>query len=80
VLAVDEAESAASVRGYLRSLTGTSLLTVLLDGDRAVAERYALAGMPVSVMVDAGGTVRAVHVGELSSGDLRQALTAIGAA
>ena len=80
VLAVDEAEDAASVRSYLRSLTGTSSLTVLLDGDRAVAERYALAGMPVSVMVDAGGTVRAVHVGELSSGDLRQALTAIGAA
>ena len=80
VLAVDEAEDAASVRSYLRSLTGTSSLTVLLDGDRAVAGRYALAGMPVSVMVDAGGTVRAVHVGELSSGDLRQALTAIGAA
>jgi len=80
VLAVDEAEDAASVRSYLRSLTGTSSLTVLLDGDRAVAERYALAGMPVSVMVDPGGTVRAVHVGELSSGDLRQALTAIGAA
>src|SRR5205807_4652261 len=41
VLAVDEAEDAASVRSYLRSLTGTSSLTVLLDGDRAVAERYA---------------------------------------
>src|SRR5713101_33577 len=34
---------------------------------RSAGAAYAVGGLPVSVAIDAGGTVRAVHVGELDA-------------
>ena len=38
-------------------------LTVALDGDATVADRYKVSGIPQTVLVDAQGVVQAVHVG-----------------
>jgi hypothetical protein len=52
---------------------------VLLDAERSAGAAYAVGGLPVSVAVDAGGTVRAVHVGELDAAALDQLLVQSGA-
>jgi len=77
VLAVDEGEGASDVRSFLHDVLGASQpLLVLLDGDQSAGDRYAVTGLPVSVFIDAGGAVRAVHVGQLSTDDLRAGLVA----
>jgi cytochrome oxidase Cu insertion factor (SCO1/SenC/PrrC family) len=78
VLALDQGEDAATVRGFVAGLPGTAAL-VLLDGDRTGGAAYAVGGLPVSVAVDAGGTVRAVHVGELDATSLDLLLRQAGA-
>jgi len=81
VLAVDEGESAAQVRDYLRSVLGgdASLLTALLDADHSVGATYAVQGLPVTVFVGADGIVQSVRVGEFRADDLSSGLAAIGA-
>ncbi len=81
VLAVDEGESSGQVRDYLRSVLGADapLFTTLLDSDRSIGARYAVAGMPTTVFVGGDGIVQRVVVGQLGSGDLADGLRAIGA-
>jgi hypothetical protein len=52
---------------------------VLLDADNQVGDNYAVAGLPVSVFIDPGGIVRALHIGELDAPTLTAELHAIGA-
>jgi cytochrome oxidase Cu insertion factor (SCO1/SenC/PrrC family)/thiol-disulfide isomerase/thioredoxin len=78
VLALDQGEDRATARAFLTGMPGTAGL-VLLDSGRAVGAQYAVAGLPVTVAVDAGGTVRAVHVGELTQAALDGLLRASGA-
>jgi cytochrome oxidase Cu insertion factor (SCO1/SenC/PrrC family) len=78
VLAIDQGDDAAGVRGFVGGIPGAAAL-VLLDGERSAGAAYAVGGLPVSVAVDAGGTVRAVHVGELDAGALARMLAASGA-
>ncbi|HEY8754775.1 MAG TPA: redoxin domain-containing protein [Candidatus Dormibacteraeota bacterium] len=80
ILAVDEGESAASIRPFLQQVLGRDVaITALLDTDNQVGNTYAVAGLPVSVFIDAGGIVRAVHIGELDAPTLNDELHAIGA-
>jgi thiol-disulfide isomerase/thioredoxin len=78
VLALDQGEDAASVRSFVAAMPGAAGM-VLLDGERSAGAAYAVGGLPVSVAVDAGGTVRAVHVGELDAAALDQLLVQSGA-
>jgi hypothetical protein len=55
------------------------VITVLLDADNQLGNSYAVAGLPVSVFIDPGGMVRAVHIGELDAPTLADELHAIGA-
>ena len=80
VLAVDEGEDADTVRGFLHDVLGDHRsLTVVLDTGTDVGGEYAVGGLPVSVFVDAGGTVRLVAVGQLDDDRLAQGLAAIHA-
>jgi cytochrome oxidase Cu insertion factor (SCO1/SenC/PrrC family)/thiol-disulfide isomerase/thioredoxin len=79
ILALDEGEDAATVRDFLGGMPGTAPLA-LLDTERSAGAAYAVGGLPVSIAVDAGGTVRAVHVGELTPAELDRLVAASGAA
>ncbi len=75
VLAIDEGEAASDVAAFLRGIPGApGTMRVLLDPDRAAGRNYQVLGLPVTVFVDAGGTVRAVHIGEIDAADLEDAL------
>ena len=78
VLALDQGEDAATVRGFVAGLPGAAAI-VLLDSARSVGAEYAVGGLPVSVAIDAGGAVRAVHVGELDAAALDLMLKRAGA-
>ena len=78
VLALDQGDDAKSVRDFVAAIPAAGPL-VLLDPDRSTGGEYAVAGLPVSVAVDAGGTVREVHVGELDAAALSRMLALIGA-
>jgi cytochrome oxidase Cu insertion factor (SCO1/SenC/PrrC family) len=78
VLALDQGEDAATVRTYAEALPGVTSLAVL-DPERGAGAAYAVGGLPVSVAIDAGGTVRAVHVGELDAAGVTTLLAAAGA-
>jgi len=80
VLGVDQGESAETIRPFLTKVLGRDVaITTLRDPDHQVADRYAVPGLPVSVFIDPGGTVRAVHVGELDAPTLASELHSIGA-
>lgn len=81
VLAVDEGESSGQVRDYLHSVLGAdaSLLTTVLDPDKAAGARYGVGGMPSTVFVGADGVVQSVRTGELHGDDLTTALARTGA-
>lgn len=75
---VDGAKAARAVTTVTRRLEVG--YPVLLDGDGAVSEAYGVDVIPFLVLLDAGGTVRAVHRG--GAADLAVALdleTAVGA-
>jgi cytochrome oxidase Cu insertion factor (SCO1/SenC/PrrC family) len=80
ILAVDEGEGAGTIQPFLKQVLGTDVaITALLDSDNQVGDSYAVAGLPVSVFIDPGGIVRAVHIGELDAPTLADELHAIGA-
>lgn len=78
VLALDQGEDAATVRSFAADVAGVTALAVL-DPDRHAGATYAVGGLPVSVAIDAGGTVRAVHVGEVDAAALGRLLALIDA-
>ncbi len=80
ILAIDEGESAGTVQPFLKQVLGAdAAVTALLDTDNQVGNNYAVAGLPVSVFIDPGGVVRALHIGELDAPTLTAELHAIGA-
>jgi thiol-disulfide isomerase/thioredoxin len=78
VLALDQGDDATAVRSFVATMPGAAHL-VLLDADRSAGAAYAVGGLPVSVAIDAGGTLRAVHVGELDARALDDLLAQSGA-
>ena len=80
VLAVNEGESGAQVRDYMRAVLGgdASRFTALLDGDKSVGAHYLAAELPVTVFVGADGIVQTVRVGQLHDDDLTTGLAALG--
>ncbi|HEY4688430.1 MAG TPA: TlpA disulfide reductase family protein [Anaerolineae bacterium] len=49
----------------------------LLDENGEVASAYSLIGLPTSVFIDAGGIVRAVHIGPITAEDIEKYLADI---
>lgn len=79
VLAVDEGDGLGTIRQFLQQVLGSDVaLTPLLDANNQLGSSYAVAGLPVSVFIDPGGIVRAVHIGELDAPTLTDELHAIG--
>lgn len=77
VLAVDE-EDGSGAATFLHTVLGSAIpLTVVVDPQGSVAADYHVVGLPVTVFVDVGGTVRGVHVGELDEASLQAGLAAI---
>jgi peroxiredoxin len=69
VLAVNVDEPADSVQAFLTEF-GATELTVLLDSDLTAYDAYGVNRLPITFVVDPGGTVRYAHVGELTLDDL----------
>jgi thiol-disulfide isomerase/thioredoxin len=61
VCAVNQQEDADTIREFLAD--EKLKLTVSLDSDGKVGEAYGVRGIPMTVVIDPLGTVRAVHTG-----------------
>ena len=64
VLAVDVREEEGDVRRFLQDIPVP--FPVLLDGDGAIYNRYAVVALPTSFFVDEDGVIRAVVVGNMN--------------
>lgn len=74
VLGLDQQESAFAVRDFTRQF-GVTYPVAIDDGPAAVA--FQVRTIPLSVFVDAGGTVRAIHIGQMQPTDMDAALRSI---
>jgi peroxiredoxin len=64
VVGVDQQESPDAVRSFAAEFDATYPL--LLDSSGSVSRRYRVPGLPVTLVVDRQGIVRAQHVGQVS--------------
>lgn len=65
VVGVNFGESRATVRGFL-SRYGITFPVVLDQDQQITSKMYEVKSFPTTVFIDARGTVRAVHIGELN--------------
>jgi thiol-disulfide isomerase/thioredoxin len=65
IVGVDQGESVAQVTGFVEQFGLT--YTIPLDSEFAASGRYNIRGMPTTFFIDAGGTIRSVYVGEMTS-------------
>lgn len=64
-VAVDQAETIQTVQRFADKMGLT--ITVPLDGEQLVGERYAVMGLPTTYFIDADGVIRSVWMGEMNS-------------
>ena len=64
VVLIDDQESAATARAFLRQL-GVPLPS-LLDGSGKVAAQFGVSALPVNVFIDRSGRITAIQVGQLT--------------
>lgn len=76
IVLVAEGEPAARVAAFLRR-EGLPAQGVLLDPDGRLLAAYQSPGLPTTLFIAADGTVRRVHIGELSAATLRQGIAAL---
>ena len=74
VLGVDQEETAAKVKSFARE-RGATFPLVIDQGAGTLT--YAVAALPMSVFIDAGGIVRFVYNGQMSPQDMQNALDTI---
>lgn len=72
-LAVDLDEDGPTIRAYFERM-GLERLVPLLDVGLATSRRYALASVPSTFFIDAGGTIRHIEIGEMDEAELEAAL------
>jgi peroxiredoxin len=65
IVGVDQGESVEQVTGFVEQFGLT--YTIPLDSEFAASGRYNIRGMPTTFFIDAGGTIRSVYVGEMTS-------------
>lgn len=61
LIAVNQAEEKHVIINFLQE--NNLDITVVLDSDRSVAEKYQVSGIPQTVIIDYEGKIKAVHVG-----------------
>lgn len=84
-LAINLNEPPEVARDFMKT-AGYTFLTLVnpqrgqknVDDTLTVARRYAVLGQPVTVFIDAKGTIQAVYRGQLSSSALQTYLTQLG--
>ncbi|HHY54920.1 MAG TPA: redoxin domain-containing protein [Chloroflexi bacterium] len=64
-VAVDQAETIQTVQRFAEQMGLT--ITVPLDGEQLVGERYDVMGLPTTYFIDADGVIRSVWMGEMNS-------------
>ena len=64
-VAVDQAETIQTVQRFAEKMGLT--ITVPLDGEQLVGERYDVMGLPTTYFIDADGVIRSVWMGEMNS-------------
>lgn len=76
IVLVNEGEAAPRVAAYLqREQLGKP--DVLLDPDSRLLSHYQSPGLPTTLFIAADGSVRRVHIGELSAATLQQGIAAL---
>jgi len=75
IVAVDQAEPAATVQQYVDELGLT--FTIPMDTDNAVANRYNVSGMPTTFFIDADGVIQRMWTGEMNSITLAEGIDLI---
>ena len=75
---VNQGESAAAVGSFLAAQHLEDMDNVLLDPAGRLGARTGSPGFPTTLFYDAGGRLRARHVGELSAATLRDKLATLG--
>ena len=73
IVLVDQRESAAQVRDYLRA-AGLRPPLLGLDAQGALASRYRAPGLPTTLFFAADGSLQRMYVGELSAATLAQGI------
>ncbi len=63
--AVDQAETIQTVQRFAETMGLT--ITVPLDGEQTVGERYSVMGLPTTYFIDEQGVIRSVWMGEMNS-------------
>ena len=76
VIAINEGDSVVEAENFLEE--ENIKLTVLLDEDRKVGEKYKIGGYPTSIFIDKEGIIQAIYLGELSQKQLKSNLRLIG--
>lgn len=74
ILAISEDDEVDGIDGFVRETGAT--FPVAWDGDKSVAQRYQISGMPTLFIIDKSGLVRFVHAG-FRAGDEAQIQAAI---
>ena len=76
VLAVNAGEPAPTVQAFVTKLGLT--FPILMDARGQVGAQYRASGLPMSLVVDREGIIRARHLGYLSAGQLDKYLARVG--
>ena len=76
VLAINDGEPAETARKYIEEHKYT--FHVLLDPDKTVVRRFSVTSIPVLLLIDRDGNVRAHHIGYNTLLDLREELKKLG--
>jgi thiol-disulfide isomerase/thioredoxin len=75
IVGIDVREDPDEVREFTQS-NGYDW-TFVVDQDGTVTNRYLTSGIPTHLLVDAGGVIQAVHVGELQESAMEELLQRI---
>ncbi len=76
VLSINDGEPAETARKYIEEHKYT--FHVLLDPDKTVVRRFSVTSIPVLLLIDRDGNVRAHHIGYSTLLDLREELKKLG--
>ncbi len=75
IVAINAGESSDAARRFLDVLDAPAF-RVGMDPSLVVADAYAVRGMPQSVFIDSEGVIRAIYIGQLDEGRMREYLRA----
>ncbi|WP_427337747.1 TlpA disulfide reductase family protein [Caloranaerobacter sp. DY30410] len=75
VLGIDVAENKSKVENFVKE--GGYEFPILLDKTGKVAQNYLVSGLPMSVMIDEKGRIRALHLGMMTYPQMKEMLDSV---